>query len=49
MFEDALRRHLLQRQPTPLSVMRWVVTGRWLARGVQVDIAFVPQASAPVI
>jgi hypothetical protein len=49
VFEEALRRHLLERRPTPVSVVWWVVTGRWRTHGVQVDIAFVPPEIAPLI
>jgi len=49
VLEDALRRHRLERRPTPLSVVWWVVTGRWPDPGVHIDVAVVPPETAPLI
>jgi class 3 adenylate cyclase len=47
--DPELRRALLQRQRTPVSVVQWVVTGRWPDPGVPVDVVFVSHATAPLI
>jgi hypothetical protein len=44
-----LRRHLLERRPTPVSVVWWVVTGRWPAPNVHIDVAVVAPETAPLI
>ena len=49
VVEDALRRHLLELQPTPVSVVQWLVTGRWTDPGVHIDVAFVPDDLSPLI
>jgi hypothetical protein len=48
VLEDALRRYLLlEQQPTPVSVVQWVVTGRWPDPDIHVDVAFVPHGTTP--
>lgn len=49
VVEDALRRHLLELQPTPVSVMQWVITGRWPDPDLRVDVAFVPHGTTPLL
>ena len=49
VVEDALRRYLLELQPTPVSVVQWLVTGRWPDPGVHIDVAFVPDDLSPLI
>jgi hypothetical protein len=35
--------------PRQVSVVQWVVTGRWPDPGVHVDVAFVPHGISPLI
>jgi hypothetical protein len=49
VVEDALRRYLLELQPTPVSVVQWLVTGRWPDPGVHIDVAFVAHHTSPLI